>query len=469
MSDSGELSYDLIVIGSGPAGEKGSVQAAYFGKRVALIERANLLGGAAVYSGASSKSLRETALCLTSYRRRDLLGLTFTLQQPLKFREFVERSEEVMRLQRARISENLMRHGVDLYRGVAHFLDAHTISVKSDPHELKLTGKVILIASGSVPYHPPNIPFDHKRVFDSNKLLTLQSIPQTMVVVGGGTIACEYACVFAALGVKVTLIHRARLLEFMDGEISAALLEEFKEQEIECLVPCELRSVTATDDAVFVELNDGRRIVAEMAVVAAGRCGNVAGLGLDRLGIEVTERGHIKVNDRYQTSLDHIFAAGDVVGFPGLASTAMEQARVAMVHAFDLKYKESLAPILPIGVYTIPECAMAGDTSEKLRKMGVPFVEGKAVYSRSGRGEIIGERHGFLKLLYHPEEMTLLGVHILGEGAAELVHLGLHGLLNGATASLFINTCYNYPTLSELYKYATYDALGRRQRGEIST
>ena len=460
--------YDLIVIGSGPAGEKGAAQAAYFGKKVALIEKETLLGGAAVHSGASSKSMRETALCFTGYKRRDLHGLIFTLQDTLSFQDFVRRSGNVMEQQRSRIHHNLQRHGVDLYCGSSRFIDPHTVSVDSVACEpVQLHGDVILIASGSKPHHPPYFPLDQPLVVDSNQILQLQHIPRTMIVIGGGTIACEYACVFAALGVKITLIYHGRLLNFLDHEVSYALMEQMKEHGIECLIPEEIYEITSTASDVTVILHSGQRVTAEFALVAAGRDGNTASLGLEAIGIHPTARGHIEVNERYQTTVPHIYAAGDVIGFPGMASTSMEQARVAMVHAFDLQYKKNVASVLPLAVYTIPECSMAGETEESLQQKGIPYIIGKEFYRNNSRGEIIGEKSGFLKLLFHPDDMTLLGVHIFGENAADLVHLGLTAILNKSKVDLFIQTCYNYPTLSELYKYASYDALGRRQRGEI--
>jgi len=456
------------VIGSGPAGEKGAAQAAYFGKKVALIEKEPLLGGAAVHSGASSKSMRETALWLTGYRRRELHGLTFSLDESLSFQDFVRRSGTVMDQQRCRIDQNLQRHGVDIHQGIAHFVDPHSVIVTKQTGEFEcLHGDVILIATGSTPHHPAYFPADQPRVVDSNRILQLEQIPKSMVILGGGTIACEYACVFGALGVQVTLINHIRLLSFLDHEVSHNLQLQMKANGIECLIPEEVMGITGTSREIHVALKGGRGVTAELAVVAAGRDGNTASLGLEKVGIATTHRGHVVVNERYQTAVPHIYAAGDVIGFPGMASTSMEQARVAMVHAFDLQYKKEVANILPLGVYTIPECAMAGDTEESLQQKNIPYVSGKAFYRNNGRGEIIGEKSGFLKLLFKSEDMTLLGVHIIGENATDLVHLGLTALLNKSKAELFIQTCYNYPTLSELYKYATYDALGHHQRQEV--
>jgi NAD(P) transhydrogenase len=456
--------YDLIVIGSGPAGEKGAAQAAYFGKRVALIERDAFLGGAAANTGTlPSKTLRESAVFLSGFRQRELFGLDVGIKKKVSVRDFMQRERFVKDEERLRIRDNLHRHHVELYKGSASFVDANTIAVVPDRcPPVHLTARVILIATGSYPFRPSVFPFHDPRVFDSDTILTVQEIPGTMLVVGGGVIGCEYACIFAALGTRVTVVEkRDTLVSGMDREISESLREQMQSAGIRCLLNDAVESVQDTG-VIEVRLQSGEVDRVHAVLVSSGRCGQTGSLGLDQVGIGTNERGHVKVNANFQTSLSHVYAAGDVIGSPALASTSMEQARMAISHAFDLKYKKGIAPILPYGVYTIPECSMAGATEEELRKEGAAYVVGHASYATNARGQIIGDHKGFLKLLFQEEDMKLLGVHMIGEQATELVHVGLTALLTGSGADLFINSCYNYPTLTEVYKYATYDALGRR-------
>jgi NAD(P) transhydrogenase len=321
---------------------------------------------------------------------------------------------------------------------------------------------VILIAVGSVPHRPPIYPFDDPRVWDSDEILNIQSMPSSMLVVGGGVIGCEYACMFAILGIDVTVVERRdRIIGSLDGEMARTLQSQMENIGINFHLSDSVAALTA-GETIDVRLESGARLETESILVSSGRDGNVKRLGLERVGIEADARGAIKVNSRYQTTVPHIYAAGDVIGAPALASTAMDQARVAMVHAFDLKYRGDIPLILPYGIFTIPECSMAGDTEEALQQKNIPYVAGHATYASNARGRIIGDDKGFLKLLFHVDDMKLLGVHVIGEQATELVHVGLTALIAGQTADLFIQTCFNYPTLTELYKYATYDALGCR-------
>jgi NAD(P) transhydrogenase len=456
--------YDLIVIGSGPAGEKGAAQAAYFGKRVALVEGAGVLGGAAANTGTlPSKTLRETALYLTGFRQRGLYGVTFTLREKVTARDFLHRERSVVRSENERIQANLARHRVDVLQGRAELVDPHTVLVRSpDGSSLAVQGDVILIATGSHPHREPTFPFADSRVFDSDTILTLRDIPASLLVAGGGVIGCEYACLFAALGVRVTLVDsHARLLGFLDGELSAALQASMVSLGIDVCLNDGVARVSAAG-VLEVLLESGRTLSPGGILAATGRSGNTDGLGLGALGIRTNARGLIEVNAHYQTAVPHIYAAGDVIGFPGLASTSMEQARVAMVHAFDLKYKTAIANTLPYGIYTIPECSMVGATEETLTAAGVRYVVGRARYDQNARGQIIGDSNGFLKLIFRADDMKLLGAHVFGEQASELVHLGVLAMLQDSTAEVFIRMCLNYPTLSELYKYATYDAMGKQ-------
>ncbi len=459
--------YDLIVIGSGPAGEKGAAQAAYFGKRVALIEREAVLGGAAANTGTlPSKTLRETALYLSGFRQRGLYGVSMTLKDKVSARDFLYRERQVQHTEHRRIVANLKRHAVDLFNGHASFLDAHTLQLENrQAAPARLTADVVLIATGSHPFRPPVFPFHDARVYDSDSVLNLHDIPREMIVIGGGVIGCEYACMFAALGIKVTLLEgRDRLLTFLDPDVAQLLTRSMIEMGIDLRFNESVTAVTSTPAALTATLASGGRISADTLLVAAGRSGNTDKLNLAAAGIAVAKRGLIDVNERYQSCVPHIYAAGDVVGFPALAATSMEQARVAMVHAFDLKYKTRIATLLPYGIYTIPECSMAGETEESAAKKNLATIIGVAPYEANARGQIIGAKSGFLKLVFAADTMKLLGVHAIGEQASELVHIGLVALHAGAGADLFIETCFNYPTLGELYKYATYDALGRRAK-----
>ncbi len=466
--------YDLIVIGSGPAGEKGAAQAAYFGKRVALIEREPVLGGAAANTGTlPSKTLRETALYLSGFRQRGLYGVNMSLKDKVTARDFLFRERQVQHTEHMRIIANLKRHHVALYNGHASFTDPHTLRLENrGAATATLTGDVVLIATGSHPFRPPVFPFHDARVYDSDTILMLHDIPREMLVVGGGVIGCEYACMFAALGIRVTLLEgRDRLLAFLDPEVSLLLTRSMIEMGIDVRFNEQVAAVAITPTHLVATLVSGGTVAVDTLLVAAGRSGNTDSLNLPAAGLAVGKRGLLDVNGHYQTAVPHLYAAGDVIGFPALAATSMEQARVAMVHAFDLKYKTRVAPILPYGIYTIPECSMAGDTEESLAKRGVAYVAGTARYDANARGQIIGAKNGFLKLLFATDTMKLLGVHVIGEQASEVVHIGLVALHAGASADLFIETCFNYPTLGELYKYATYDALGRRAklRGESAS
>jgi NAD(P) transhydrogenase len=458
--------FDLVVIGSGPAGEKGAAQAAYFGKRVALIEKEPYLGGAATNTGTlPSKTMRETALVLSSFRQRQLFHLDFRgLKDKVTVRDFLGRERIVKETERARIMENLRRHGVNVYMGEAAFADSHTITVKPNRcAEFQIHGDVILLATGSYPYRPPNFPFHDPRVYDSDTIINLHEIPPSMLVVGGGVVGCEYACMFAAIGIQVTLLEkRDRLISSLDNEIAASLKSQMEGNGIRVLVDDSVHDVEAGQDALTVHLESDTTLDVDTILVSAGRCGCVESLGLSKVGITTGQRGQIKVNEHFQTSVPHIYAAGDVIGNPSLASTSMEQARVAMVHAFQLQFREGVAPVLPYGIYTIPECSMVGHTEESLAANKIPYVTGKSYYIQNARGQIIGDEGGFLKLLFHKEDMKLLGAHMIGEQATEIIHVGLTALLAWAGADLFIQSCYNYPTLSELYKYAAYDAMMNR-------
>jgi len=462
----GPRDYDLVVIGSGPAGEKGAAQAAYFGKRVALVEKEPCLGGAAANTGTlPSKTLRETSLYLSGFRQRGLYGIEANLRERATVRDLLRRERAVAETERERVARNLEAHHVDLYRGRARFLDPHRVEVTGGDGRHVLGAACVLIATGSTPHRPKEFPFGSPGVYDSDSILEIEAIPASMAVAGGGVIGCEYACMFAALGIRVTLVEgRDRLLTFLDDEIVAALKERMTALGIEFRMLDTVQRVEPLASGYRLALQSGAAFEAETILVASGRSGNTEGLGLEAAGLAAAKRGLLEVDGAYRTRVPHIYAAGDVIGFPALASTSMEQARLAMCDAFQLSYKKALAPILPYGIYTIPEVSAAGETESSARAKGIDVVSGKAAFKNNARGQIIGDEHGFLKLVFARDDMRLLGAHVLGEQASELVHIGLTAMLCGQGADLFIQTCYNYPTLSETYKYATYDAMGRRQR-----
>jgi NAD(P) transhydrogenase len=457
--------YDLIVIGSGPAGEKGAAQAAYFDKKVALIERDSVLGGASCNTGTlSSKTLRESALALSGFHSRELFGVDIAVRRGATVNDFLKHERRVVAAEREAIRENVRRHKINTYHGLASFIDPHDVRVDAEGGEpLFLRGEVILIATGSSPIRPPQFCFDDRRVWDSDQIVNLDFMPGRMAVIGGGVIGCEYACTFAALGVDVSLVDgRTELLDFLDRDVWTVLEKAMAALGVRFLTGERVLECGASDDAVKLSLSSGRTIEADAILVAAGRMANTDHLNLEAAGLWADGKGRIAVNDHYQTAVEHIYAAGDVVGFPALASTSMEQARLAMVDAFDLKYKKSAAPVLPVGVFTIPEVSVAGETESSLLTKGVPYVVGRALYDANARGKIIGDRKGLLKLLFREDDMKLLGVSVVGEGASELVHIGVIALMLDADNNLFIETCFNYPTLGQLYKYATYDAMGKR-------
>lgn len=448
--------FDLVVIGGGAAGEKGAVQAAYFGKKVALIEKEPHLGGAMVNTGTlPSKTLRETALHLSGFRQRGLHGVDMALGREATVAELLHRLEGVTHDERARMSRNLERHGVTVLHGAAKFVDAHTVAVGDE----QVRGAHVLIATGSRPHRPPGFPFEHPNVYDSDEIVRVNALPKTMAIVGAGVIGCEYACLFATLGVKVTLIEsRGELLGFLDAEFRAALQQRMEALGICFVFNTQVSTCEAPSSAVCLTLSNGERLTVDATLICAGRSANTDALALENAGLVAGKRGQLEVDARFRTKVPHIAAVGDVIGFPALASTSMEQARVAVVDFFDLKYKTKVAPLFPYGIFTIPEVSMCGETEESLRAAKVDYVKGVADLSQNARGAMIGET-GKLKLLFRRDDLKLLGVHVIGEGATELIHIGLTAMLSGATASLFIEACFNYPTLSDAYKYATYAAL----------
>ena len=455
--------YDLVVIGSGPAGEKGAAQAAYFGKRVAVVESGSDLGGACINTGTlPSKILRESALYFSGLKQRGLYGIDYSLREGLTVKNFTHRKDVLVEMEREKIRTNLAAHHTDLIRGVASFEDAHTVAVrKSKSETVQIRGEAILIATGSRPHRPAEIPFDDEIIFDSDTILTMNQIPRSLAVVGGGVIGCEYASIFTALGVEVSLLDgRDRVLPFLDAELSDALRERLEGLGVKFFLGERMGPIEKTTKGVRIQMPSGKTIEAESALFAAGRRGAVDELQLEKAGLAVNKRGYIEVNESYQTSVPSIYAAGDVIGFPALASTSMEQGRVAVCHAFGFQYKQRLASMLPMGVYTITEISAVGESEESCKEKKIDYEVGRARYANNARGLITGDSAGLLKLLFRRDTRRLLGVHIIGENATELIHLGMMVLESSGTIDLFINFVFNYPTLSEMYKYAAYDGLG---------
>jgi NAD(P) transhydrogenase len=459
--------YDLIVIGSGPAGEKGAAQAAYFGKRVALIEREPVLGGACVNTGTiPSKTLRESALHLSGFRQRGFRDAIDVTIKSITIDDFMYRKQLVVEKEWARIDENLRRHNVDRFQGKASFQSPTRVAVTNAGGEEILEGKIVLIATGSSPYRPDTIPFDDECVCDSDTILQIGKVPASLAVVGAGVIGCEYASIFAALGVEVHLIDaRSTLLPHIDREIVRVLLGEMQTRlGVTLHLACEVQTIEKCDGKVSLILRNGTCIVVDNVLYAAGRSSNVAGLNLEAIGVKTGNRGLVLVNEHYQTSVPNIYAAGDVIGFPSLASTSMEQARVAMVQAFDLKYKTKVASLLPYGIYTIPELSTVGLTEDECRTKSLPYEVGRAYYRNNARGQIIGDTKGLIKLVFDPDTLKILGVHIVGENASELLHIGMMAMQLDGTINAFIDSVFNFPTLSDAYKYAAYDGLGNVAR-----
>lgn len=460
-----EGTFDLVVIGSGPAGEKGAAQAAYFGKRVALIEKDARLGGAGINTGTvPSKTLRETALYFSGLNQRGLYGIDYSLKDGLTVPQFMRREEQVTSALRDLVAKNMARHGVTMLRGSARFEDSHTVAVTTDDGSQKrVRGDVILIATGSRPAWPANTPRD-PRLFDSDTILQMDRIPSSLAIVGGGVIGCEYATMFRALGIAVTLVSSGeRLLPFLDSEISERLRMQMELLGVDIQIPARVLE-TAVDldpDRVVLRLENSGDIWVERVLFTAGRQGATDSLGLDKVGLKATPRGHLTVNAQFQTSVPHIIAAGDVVGFPALASTSMEQARVAVCHAFGFTYKSQVSSILPMAIYTIPEVAAAGETEETCIEKKIPYVAGNASFAQNARGQIVGDMHGLIKLIFRRDDRSLLGVHVIGENASEIVHIGQTILHFGGGIDDVITLVFNYPTVADAYKYAAYDALGK--------
>jgi NAD(P) transhydrogenase len=455
--------YDLIVIGGGPAGVSGARLAAMHNKTVALINPDKELGGAGVNTGTlPSKTLRETALALSGAQARNLLGVDVTLRGEATVADFLRHGQNVKAGFNTMLAQWTESLKIDFFPGTAVFENPNTLRAANPANgATALQGEKILIATGSSPFRPPLFPFDQPHIYDSDTILSLDRLPRSLAVVGAGVIGSEYACIFAALGVEVHLIDgRDTLLPFLDAEVSSALAAAMKRNGIllhrnERVEKC----VVTGPERIALKLASGGELTVEAVLVASGRTSNTAQLNLTAAGVVTGERGLVQVDEHYRTSAPHIYAAGDVIGFPALASTSIEQGHRAVSHAFNLSARAGLPKLLPTGIYTIPEASMVGETEESLKKQGVDYVVGRGPYASSVRGRIIGDTGGFVKLLFRRSDLKLLGVHVLGEHATELVHVGLMAMLAGATATIFDDACFNMPTLGELYKFAAREVM----------
>lgn len=458
--------YDLIVIGAGPAGEKGATKAAQYGKRVALIERAPYLGGAGINTGTvPSKTLRESALYFSGLQQRGLYGIDYSLRENLTMKDFMYRKRIVVRKERVMVRDHVHSHHISVIHGEASLKDAHTVQVNSPNSEQEISGEIILIATGSSPYRPPEIPFDDELICDSDSILDLKFIPKAMMVVGGGVIGTEYASIFTALGIHVTLIEmQERIVSFVDSEIGQRLTDQLAKLGLHFIFNARMASVERHGDHVHLLLEGGEKLEVEVALIAAGRRSNVRALGVEQVGVKLGNRGLILVDETYRTNVPNIYAAGDVIGFPALASTSMEQARVAITHAFDLPYKENMPKILPLAVYSIPETSSVGLTEDECKAKNIPYLVGRAYYEQNARGEIIGDMSGMIKLIFSPTDKKLLGAHIIGEQASELIHIAAHVMLVNGPIDMFIEAVYNYPTLSASFETAAYDGLSNQAK-----
>ncbi len=455
--------HDLLVIGSGPAGQKAAVQAAKLGRRVAVVERGDRLGGVCMNTGTiPSKTLREAALYLTGMSQRSLYGQSYRVKEDLTIDDLLWRTQRVIERETDVVRDQLSRNRVSLVFGTASFADPHTLRVAGlRGGEQHLSGEKIVIATGSCPARPSSVEFDDCRIIDSDGILHLDRIPASLVVVGAGVVGIEYAAIFAALGAKVTIVEkRERLLDFCDGQIVEALQYHLRELGLTFRLGETVTAVELYEDGTVTHLESGKRILAEVVLYSAGRQGATAELGLENAGLEADERGRIAVDERYRTAVEHIYAVGDLIGFPSLAATSMEQGRLAASDAFGVE-TTSFEELLPIGIYTVPELSFVGKTEEELTAASIPYEVGISRYSELARGQILGETHGLLKLLVDPESLRLLGVHAFGSGAAELVHIGQTVMALDGTVDYLVGAVFNYPTLAESYKVAALDAVNK--------
>ena len=456
--------YDLLVIGSGPGGQKAAIGAAKLGKRVAVAERRNMMGGVCVNTGTiPSKTLREAVLYLTGFSQRDMYGASYRVKSDITIGDLLARTQHVVGREVEIIRHQLLRNHVEILGGTAYFEDPHTVTVHGSARgdHNTVTADKIVIATGTRPNRPSQVEFDDERVLDSDSVLKIQQVPNTMVCVGAGVIGIEYASMFAALGTRVTVVEkRPSMLDFCDPEVVESLKFHLRDQAVTFRFGEEVEKVEITPRGTVTSLVSGKRVAADMVMYSAGRTGVTDELRLEKAGLSTDSRGRIKVDEHYRTEVDHIYAVGDVIGFPALAATSMDQGRLAAYHAFGEPARE-LQSLQPIGIYTIPEISYCGKTEEELTKEAVPYEVGMSRYRELARGAIVGDSYGMLKLLVSTEDRTLLGVHVFGTNATDLIHIGQAIMGCGGTVNYLVDTVLNYPTLSEAYKVAALDATNK--------
>jgi NAD(P) transhydrogenase len=456
--------YDLVVIGSGPGGQKAAIAAAKLGKSVAIVERGRMVGGVCVNTGTiPSKTLREAVVYLTGMSQRELYGASYRVKDKITPADLLARTQHVISKQVDVVRSQLMRNRIDLVLGHGRFIDPHTVLVEEDAQGERVTvsGDYIVIATGTKPARPAGVEFDENRVLDSDGILDLRSLPASMVVVGAGVIGIEYASMFAALGTKVTVVEkRDTMLDFCDPEIVEALKFHLRDLAVTFRFGEEVTAVDVGSSGTVTTLGSGKQIPAETVMYSAGREGQTEDLGLEHAGLETDHRGRIFVDDQFQTKVEHIYAVGDVIGFPALAATSMDQGRLAAYHAFG-EPTEGITELQPIGIYSIPEVSYVGKTEVELTKDSIPYEVGVCRYRELARGQIAGDSYGMLKLLVSTSDRTLLGAHLFGTSATEMVHIGQAVMGCGGTVDYLVDAVFNYPTFSEAYKVAALDVTNK--------
>jgi NAD(P) transhydrogenase len=455
--------YDLLVIGSGPAGQRAAIQASKFGKKVALIEKMEVVGGVAINTGTiPSKTMREAVLHLSGFYWQSIYGVNYRVKDQITMADLSFRAQHVIKTEIDVTRAQLSRNGIEVLNGVASFLDPHNVRVVSSRGQSEYQAESIIIATGTKPAISPLVPFNNRNIINSDQVLQMPDIPKTLIVVGGGVIGVEYTCMFATLGVRVALIEkRPRLLEFADAEMVEALSYHLRDRRVTMRLNEEVESVEELPDkTVVANLKSKKKVNGDALLYAVGRQGNVDELNLAAAGLEADSRGRIKVDADYRTAVPHIYAVGDVIGFPSLGSVSMEQGRIAAANAAGMKIHSNPAHY-PYGIYTIPEISFIGQTEDQLTDAGVPYEIGIAYFREIARGQIRGDTTGRLKLIFSPETKELLGVHIIGEGASELLHIGQAVLALKGTVEYFVDTVFNYPTLAECYKAAAFNGLNK--------
>jgi NAD(P) transhydrogenase len=461
------VKYDLIVVGSGPSGQRAAVAASKMKKRVCVVEARSVVGGVCVNTGTiPSKTMREAVLHLSGYNYRSIYGMNYRVKDKITMADLAFRVQAVIRTEVNVTEAQLSRNGIDVVHGIARFVDPHRVRVEGPQTDTLLEAERIILAVGARPASSATVPVNGRTIVNSDQILDLPELPRSLIVVGGGVVGVEYTCMFAVLGVRVTLIEkRDRLLEFADREIIEALSYHLRDSRVTLRMGEEVQSVEELPGSTVVaNLQSNKRVSGDALLYAIGRQGAVDDLNLAAAGLEADSRGRIPVDEHYQTKVEHIYAVGDVVGFPSLASVSMEQGRIAAARAFNDQAATTNPSFYPYGIYTIPEISFIGKTEEQLTADDVPYEVGMAYYRETARGQIRGDTTGRLKLIFHRDTHALLGVHIIGEEASELVHIGQAVMVLGGTVDYFIDNVFNYPTLAECYKVAAFNGLGRLHR-----